>query len=125
MTMDDNNGLSSSFVERQRKRLEARREQLLRDSREAKAEDRTLSRRQGAEVQDSGDEGALEAQRDVADVLGAEDELRLNEIDRALEKIAQGSYGLSDDSGERIALERLEAIPEARYTFEEEAQREQ
>lgn len=94
------------------------------DSRQTQAEDRELSRRQGNEVQDSGDLGARQAQRAIADVLGAEDELRLAEIRRALEKIAQGSYGLSDESGERIPRARLEALPEARYTVEEEAARE-
>jgi len=41
-------------------------------------------------------------------------------VDRALKKIEEGSYGLSDRSGKPIARERLEAVPEALYTLSEE-----
>lgn len=124
MSTDDNE-LSPAFVERQRERLEALRDQILGDNIKASAEERDLSQRFGDEVQDSGDEGAIEARRDVADAFGAERERRLGDIRRALEKIAEGSYGLSDDSGEPIPQARLEAVPEARYTIEEESRREQ
>ena len=42
-----------------------------------------------------------------ADVLAA----KLADVQRALEKIADGSYGVCDGCGERIPDERLEAIP--------------
>ena len=48
----------------------------------------------------------------------------LKEVNRALEKIEEGTYGLSDRSGEPIAKGRLEAIPEALYTIEEQQRRE-
>jgi len=38
---------------------------------------------------------------------------RLERVDRALRKIEEGTYGLSDISGQPIPRERLEAIPEA------------
>jgi len=41
-----------------------------------------------------------------------------------LEKISEGSYGLSDASGQPIPKERLEATPEAIYTVAEQAARE-
>ena len=40
----------------------------------------------------------------------------LKQIDRALEKIEEGTYGLCDVSGEKISLKRLEAIPYATMT---------
>jgi DnaK suppressor protein len=40
-------------------------------------------------------------------------ETRLEEIDRALEKIAEGTYGICDRDGKKITPERLHAIPEA------------
>jgi DnaK suppressor protein len=49
---------------------------------------------------------------------------RLARVDRALEKIEEGSYGLSDVSGHAIPRERLEAVPEALYTLDEEEVRE-
>ncbi|MEO8422317.1 MAG: TraR/DksA C4-type zinc finger protein [Actinomycetota bacterium] len=35
----------------------------------------------------------------------------LADVERALEKVADGSYGICDDRGEEISEERLEAIP--------------
>jgi DnaK suppressor protein len=48
-------------------------------------------------------------------------ELRLEAITRAEERIADGSYGQSVDSGEPIPIERLAAIPWAERTADEEA----
>jgi DnaK suppressor protein len=45
---------------------------------------------------------------------------RLNLVNRALEKIVEGTYGLSDVSGKPIPRQRLEALPEAVCTFDEE-----
>lgn len=45
----------------------------------------------------------------------------LEAIDRAEERIANGTYGLSVESGEPIPDERLEAIPHAERTVEEQA----
>jgi len=52
------------------------------------------------------------------------DERRLRAIDRALAKIDEGTYGLSDMSGKPIPKASLEATPEAVLTVEEEEQRE-
>lgn len=53
--------------------------------------------------------------------LVARDVERLQRVDRALEKIKEGTYGLSDISGTPIPGERLEAVPEAICTVDEEA----
>jgi DnaK suppressor protein len=56
----------------------------------------------------------------------AEQERRLlGEIDRALAKFDDGSYGVSEQSGRPIPIERLRAIPWARLTADEEERREQ
>lgn len=44
----------------------------------------------------------------------------LGEVDHALAKIIAGIYGTSEESGEPIELARLEAVPWARRTAEEE-----
>ena len=49
---------------------------------------------------------------------------RLRSIERALAKIDEGTYGLSDLSGDPIPRARLEAIPEAVLTIQEEEARE-
>ena len=45
---------------------------------------------------------------------------RLQHVERALQKIEEGTYGLSDDSGKPIPRGRLEAVPEALRTVEEQ-----
>jgi DnaK suppressor protein len=54
---------------------------------------------------------------------GLADDLReqLAAVERAEERLAAGTYGLSVDSGQPIPDERLEAIPAAERTAEEEA----
>jgi DnaK suppressor protein len=56
---------------------------------------------------------------------GRADDLRarLAAVERAEERLRNGTYGLSVESGERIPDERLEAIPMAERTVEEEARR--
>jgi DnaK suppressor protein len=56
---------------------------------------------------------------------GLADDLRdqLAAVERAEERLAAGTYGLSVDSGQPIPDERLEAIPTAERTAQEEARR--
>jgi len=42
-------------------------------------------------------------------------ELRLKNIDLALEKIGKGKYGICEKCGEKISEERLKVSPESRY----------
>ena len=54
---------------------------------------------------------------------GLRDQLReeLADVERAERRLAEGTYGLSVESGEPIPDERLEAIPTAERTAEEQA----
>jgi DnaK suppressor protein len=52
--------------------------------------------------------------------LVSRDVARLARVERALAKIAEGTYGLSDLSGERIPEGRLEAMPDAINTVAEQ-----
>jgi RNA polymerase-binding transcription factor len=58
---------------------------------------------------------------------GLEEDLRdqLAGVERAEERLAAGTYGLSIESGQPIPDERLEAIPTAELTAEEERARTQ
>ncbi len=42
-------------------------------------------------------------------------ELKLQDIDNALEKIKKGTYGICENCNEGIPIERLETKPEAKY----------
>jgi DnaK suppressor protein len=78
------------------------------------------------EIQDIGDPGNLgsELYQDELDA-GLADDLRedLAAVERAEARLAAGTYGLSVESGKQIPDERLEAIPTAERTVEEEARR--
>jgi RNA polymerase-binding transcription factor DksA len=59
-------------------------------------------------------EQAIERENDeVMDVIGTEAQATINDIDAALSRIAQGSYGICSDCGENIDGVRLSIIPEA------------
>lgn len=61
------------------------------------------------------DEAASEVEEYV-DNLGVEANLekQLSEVTAALSRIEGGSYGICEDTGQDIAIERLEAYPSAR-----------
>ena len=48
----------------------------------------------------------------------------LEEIDYALQKFRKGTYGLCDDCGQPISIERLEALPHANLCINCKARRE-
>ncbi|MFD2628967.1 TraR/DksA C4-type zinc finger protein [Oceanobacillus kapialis] len=60
----------------------------------------------------------FEQERDAG--LNLVREERLREIDDALERIENGTYGLSEKSGKPIPEERLEVQPTARYLVDEQ-----
>lgn len=55
---------------------------------------------------------------ELMSTLGNNERVELAEIDHALAKIENGTYGICEDSGEPINEARLKAIPTARYTLE-------
>ncbi|MDQ4107014.1 MAG: TraR/DksA family transcriptional regulator [Actinomycetota bacterium] len=67
---------------------------------------------------DSGDEAQQMFTREMDATIGEQVERRLEDVERALKKIGEGSYGVCDDTGEEIPKGRLEAIPEAARTVE-------
>lgn len=112
--------LSPEFIQRQRKRLEALRTQLLGDEQRALTSERTSRETHAEEAGDAVDKAQDAIQREVDQGMHDVDAHRLSNIDRALQKIEQGTYGLSDASGKPIPKERLEATPEAILTVQEE-----
>jgi DnaK suppressor protein len=119
---DQNATLSREFISAQRKRLEALRERLLEAEGRALAQE--SSRAEHAdEPGDAGDKAQDMPAREVDQALHDANARRLSDIDRALQKIAEGTYGLSDASGKPIPKERLEANPEAILTAQEAQRR--
>jgi DnaK suppressor protein len=65
------------------------------------------------DVSDEGDEAKVEADLDPELAQEDLDRETLARIERALERVEEGTYGSSEVSGEPIPLERLEAVPYA------------
>ncbi len=74
---------------------------------------------------DEADAGSDAYDRDFALTLLSQGHDALQEIDEALERIANGAYGVCEMSGKQIPHARLKAIPFARFTVECQAQIEQ
>jgi DnaK suppressor protein len=118
-----NKPLDKSFLDRQRGRLlELRKQLIANQSAEAEEADETnLESASGARTFED-DAQRLDA-LELDGQLSAASRQRVQTIDRALQKIEDGTYGLSDQSHEPIPTARLEAIPEAILTLEEQASR--
>lgn len=113
-------GTDAAFLEKQRQELLRLRSSLIAASEAAESEE--------AQIKTQRTSDALEQEDDAQglDALEREDNLvgrsldRLQRVNRALKKIEEGTYGLSDESGKPIPRERLEALPDALNTLSEE-----
>ncbi len=66
--------------------------------------------------QHQADQGTDDFDRTINMELTEREFAMLRQIDRALEKVADGTYGTCDISGEEIPIARLEAVPYATMT---------
>lgn len=79
---------------------------------------------EGDDRREPGDEDSEDLYQDEFNQGRREDLQReLEAVERAEARLAQGTYGLSIESGEPIPDERLEALPTAERTIEEESRR--
>ena len=70
-------------------------------------------------VGDLEDEASLIYEREAEIDENVRDRRELAQVKRALERIEQGTYGLSEVSGKPIPIERLEALPHATTLVDE------
>ena len=114
-----NGALDQEFVESQKQRLIDLRDELTR-LRDGLEEDEVELEGGGDDFSetDSGDMSQSIFDRELDASVGEGIERRLGEVDRALQKIEEGSYGICEDTGEEIPRGRLEAVPEAIRTVE-------
>ncbi|WP_431804422.1 TraR/DksA C4-type zinc finger protein [Halobacillus andaensis] len=66
-----------------------------------------------------GDLGTVQHEREKDQTFYEQSKEKLMEINDALKRIDEGTYGKSEKSGEPIPMERLKAMPTARFTVEE------
>ena len=72
--------------------------------------------------QHQADEGTDDFVKNINLEVTSKERDLLRQIDRALEKIEEGTYGVCDLTGEEISLKRLEAIPYATMTVKAQEQ---
>ena len=119
--MDNQASISDlGYLDRKRRELIELRDSLRRTSAAAEAQEtdtRDDSHLHANEYED--DAQRLDSLEKEGNLV-KRDVRRLAQVQRALAKIAEGTYGLSDVSGERIPDARLEAMPDALNTVAEQ-----
>jgi DnaK suppressor protein len=102
-----------AFLRRQREALIKLRRELLRTAQAKENEESDIRAQSLGEAHEYEDDAQKLTMLEVDGQIVSRDVQRLSLVERALQKIEDGTYGVSDVNGEPIPRERLEAIPEA------------
>jgi DnaK suppressor protein len=120
MSNRTNEHLSTNDLDRLRVALLRERDALLASQREREPEARGGA---DGEIEDGDVAERMVVQEDALRLSGVHPD-RLADVERAIAKLDAGTYGVSEESGEPIPLERLDVVPWARRTAAEEERRE-
>ncbi len=104
-----------------RTRLERERERLLAVRGELEASRGIGGAEPGSAPLHAADVASEVFEREVEDSIVHQVELELREVEDALRRVADGTYGTCTTCGSTLPPERLEAVPAARYCTEHEA----
>jgi len=123
MTTDEHNtpALDAARLAALRTRLEAERERLRGILQGLDAEVRDAEPASD-EPEDFGEMGRDLTEEGTARALAADQERLLAQVECALQRMDEGTYGLSEVSGRPIPLERLEALPWVTTTVDDPAE---
>jgi DnaK suppressor protein len=110
-------GDRAAFLAEQRQLLLDERANYIRSAESLKAQADSLAlEHEPGDVQfdeEGGEGGTSNVDRELDLVLSAQARAAAAEIDRALEKIQNGTYGLCEQCGQQIPEARLQALPQA------------
>jgi DnaK suppressor protein len=109
-----------AFLENKRRQLMKLREQLRKTVGTDEAEEAAIQDASGLQAREYEDDAQKLAILETEGNLVNRDIDRLARVERALQKIDEGTYGFSDVSGQPIPDARLEAMPEAINTVQEQ-----
>lgn len=109
--------LKQSEIDEFQKRLESMRSEMMKMVQEVSQDVKTQAESKGYS-QHQADEGTDDFNRMVSLQLTDKELKVLRQIDRALEKIKDNTYGICDITGDEIPIKRLEAIPYATMTVD-------
>ncbi len=114
-------GLKKTEVAKFKKRLEDLRNQLTHSLKGSSAEVKKSDESSGYS-QHQADQGTDDFDRTISLEVSTREFGILRQIERALEKIEDDSYGICDVTGEEIPRARLEAVPYATMTVKAQDQ---
>jgi DnaK suppressor protein len=112
--------LDAEYVEQKRRQLRKLLDELRNASNVAEAEEGIVKNESNLQAREYEDDAQKLDMLEREGNLVARDVERLARVERALEKIEEGTYGLSDVSGERIPRDRLDVMAEAINTLSEQ-----
>jgi DnaK suppressor protein len=104
--------VTPKLAEQYRKRLLQAREEIIEQMRQRDGSAQEIGQ---DGIQDIGDESVTIYNRHLLMSLSENERVKLIEVDEALDRIENGSFGMCEECEEPIALKRLEVIPNARY----------
>lgn len=113
--------LKKTEVAKFKKRLEELRDQLSRTLKGSTAEVKTPDEATGYS-QHQADQGTDDFDRTISLEVTSKEYAILRQIERALEKIEENTYGVCDITGQEIPRARLEAVPYATMTVKAQEQ---
>jgi DnaK suppressor protein len=109
-----------TYLDGKRRQLIKLREQLQKTADSGQGEEADLKSAALAQAHEYEDDAQRLAMLETEGNLVSRDIERLSRVERALRKIDEGTYGVSDVSGESIPEARLEATPDAINTVQEQ-----
>ena len=109
--------LKKGEIELFKKRLEELKKQLIRTLGRVSEDVKNKEEPKGYS-QHQADEGTDDFGQTISIEISGKEQIILRQVERALEKINEGTYGICDVSGEIIPIKRLEAIPYATMTVQ-------
>lgn len=115
----------SAYLERKRQQLTKLRDDLRKAGAAARAEEANINGESNLQAREYEDDAQKLDSLEKEANLELHDAERLVRVERALRKIDEGTYGLSDVSGQRIPDQRLEVMPDAINTVAEQEASEQ
>ncbi len=99
-------------IKKFKKALEERKEQIEKNLKNIQEEMNSL---RGVDLNDEADYASISTDRLIEDALTTKQQKELKEIDEALKKIENGTYGICEMCEEAISIERLQVKPQAKY----------
>lgn len=114
-------GLKKSEIAKFKKRLEEMHSQLTQSLKGSTAEVKKPDEATGYS-QHQADQGTDDFDRTISLEVTSREYGILRQIERALEKIDENTYGICDISGDEIPIARLEAVPYATMTVKSQEQ---